>query len=61
MILDLNALTVESFETDTSAPEVLRTTRPVTNFVVVCAAGPDDGTLALMQGPSSTTENPEYC
>jgi hypothetical protein len=56
MTLDLNQLYVESFETSPGAPELMRTTRPVTEHVQVCAIG----TLALVQAPAPT-ENPEYC
>jgi hypothetical protein len=45
MTLDLSALTVESFETDPGAPELLRRPR-ATEDIILCAAQQTYGCLA---------------
>jgi hypothetical protein len=53
MILDLNALTVESFETDSSAAELQMLPHTVTKNVVVCFA--EEGTQACLVAPTPDT------
>ncbi|WP_420128683.1 hypothetical protein [Longimicrobium sp.] len=52
MILDLNALTVESFDTDAGSAELQMLPRTVTKNVVVCFA---EGTQACLVAPTPDT------